>query len=88
MVMVSFVDATLVLEVGETVEETTDSGFSASESTIAVALLADNAASLEQHVKRSHTSQEIHCIARYSNSHVIHRAQLTPTTGLLVSKAC
>lgn len=42
-IVVSFLNATLVLEVGETVEETTESGFLASSPTVAVQLLADNA---------------------------------------------
>lgn len=42
-IVVSFTNATLVLSIGETVEEVVDSGFFASASTLAVVLLADNA---------------------------------------------
>ena len=42
-IVVSFVNATLVLEVGETVEETSESGFLATSPTVAVALLSDGA---------------------------------------------
>ena len=42
-IVVSFPNATLVLSVGENVEEVTDSGFLATASTLQVVLLADNA---------------------------------------------
>lgn len=42
-IIVSFSNATLVLSIGDTVEEVADSGFLASAPTIEVALLADNA---------------------------------------------
>ncbi|KAH8091589.1 hypothetical protein JL720_5899 [Aureococcus anophagefferens] len=42
-IVVSFTNATLVLSIGETVEEVTDSGFLATAPTLDVALLADNA---------------------------------------------
>ena len=42
-IIVSFANATLVLSIGDTVEEVTDSGFCSSASTLDVALLADNA---------------------------------------------
>jgi splicing factor 3B subunit 3 len=42
-IIVSFTNATLVLSVGETVEEVTDSGFLASAPTLEACLLADNA---------------------------------------------
>jgi splicing factor 3B subunit 3 len=42
-IVVSFPNATLVLSIGENVEEVTDSGFLASASTLQVVLLADNA---------------------------------------------
>jgi len=41
-IVVSFVDATLVLAVGETVEEVSDSGFSGSVPTISASVLADD----------------------------------------------
>jgi len=41
-IVVSFTNATLVLSIGETVEEVTDSGFLATAPTLAVALLNDN----------------------------------------------
>lgn len=42
-IVVSFSNATLVLSIGETVEEVTDSGFLSNTPTLQVALLADNA---------------------------------------------
>jgi len=42
-IVVSFSNATLVLSIGDTVEEVTDSGFLATSPTLQVALLADNA---------------------------------------------
>lgn len=42
-IIVSFVNATLVLSIGETVEEVTDSGFLSTTSTLACAQIGDNA---------------------------------------------
>ena len=41
--MVSFVNATLVLSIGETVEEVTDSGFLGTTPTLSCSLLGDDA---------------------------------------------
>lgn len=43
-IVVSFVSATLVLRIGETVEEVADSGFLGITSTLACSLLGDDAA--------------------------------------------
>lgn len=42
-IIVSFVNATLVLSIGETVEEVTDSGFLGTTPTLACAALSDDA---------------------------------------------
>lgn len=42
-IVVSFINATLVLSIGETVEEVTDSGFLGTTPTIICALLGDDA---------------------------------------------
>ena len=80
-IVVSLANATLVLSIGDTVEEVTDSGFLATSSTIQVVLLADNSilqvhSSGIRHIKVNKTTHDLKMSGRRLEKAAVNSRQV------------